>query len=127
MSRSRGLYKRQDPVQDFKGYLSKAGVTGVLPQWWSEEKEVECIALGIDSPAWPDLNCKVQKADIIKHYGDGSTPMHLRMVAEMVEETNVSGQPAGQGLQSMVAMSEMQERNGMHSSTIDMSSRTRGL
>jgi hypothetical protein len=44
-------------------------------------------------------------------------PMLLRMVTEMVEGSNVTGQPAGAGLR---AMSFMHEQSGV-SSLLDMS------
>ena len=121
MCNQRGLYNREHPRADFNAYLNKAEATGVLPEWWNAEKRKACVAYGFNKAHWSDLNCAVEKSDIIEHYKNPMMPMQLRMVAEMVEGSNVMGQPAGSGLRSMSAM----HGQGGVSSLLDMSANFR--
>ena len=62
------------------------------------------MAYGLNKANWSDLNRAVQKGDVSDHYKQPTMPMQLRMVAEMVEGSNVNGQPAGEGLSAMSAI-----------------------
>ncbi|CAJ2511441.1 Uu.00g070660.m01.CDS01 [Anthostomella pinea] len=61
----------------------------ILPPWWSEEKQKECEA---SATGWSDLDVKIQKADIIRCYGDDHFPMQLRFLAEAVYGSGPGGQ-----------------------------------
>lgn len=118
MSEQRGIYNQEHPKADFNAYLNKAEATGVLPEWWNAQKRAACVAYGFNQANWSDLNCAVEKSDVIEHYKNPMMPMLLRMVAEMVEGSNVMGQPAGSGLRSMSAI---HGQGGMSSTLLDLS------
>jgi len=118
MGETRGIYNQERPRADFNRYLDKAERKGVLPTWWNTEKRRACEEYGFDDSNWSDLKCAVEKSDIIEHYGNGMMPMHLRMVAEEVEGSNVMGQPAGAGLRSFASVSAQ----GATMANFDMSS-----
>ena len=81
----RGLYNNDDPLEDFQEFLDLAQKrNGLLPKWWSDEKRRTCERLAVDTTQWSDLNCAVEKADVIEHYGDNLMPMKLRLLAEKV-------------------------------------------
>ncbi|MCJ1382774.1 hypothetical protein MMC17_005887 [Xylographa soralifera] len=87
-----GLYAGEDPLPDFRHYLERAEKKGgVLPKWWSREKRKACEKMAVDEAQWSDVNSAVEKADIMEHYGDNMMPMKLRMLAEKVEGSNVTG------------------------------------
>lgn len=72
-------------MPDFKAFLDLAEKRkGILPKWWSEEKRRECERLAMDVTQWADINCAVEKHDVIKHYGDSVMPMKLRLLAEKI-------------------------------------------
>ena len=75
------------------------------------------MAYGFNEANWSGLNYAVEKSDIIEHYKSPMMPMHLRMVAEMVEGSNVMGKPAGSALNSFSAM----HGQGHATSLLDMS------
>ena len=118
MGKHRGIYNQEQPRADFNAYLNKAEATDVLPEWWNAEKRKACVAYGFNKANWSDLNCTVEKRDITEHYKNPMMPMQLRMVAEMVEGSNVMGQPAGSGLRSMSAM---YGQSGVTRGVVDMS------
>ena len=85
-----GLYDGEDPLPDFQRFLRKAEERGgCLPKWWSEEKSVACQELGMSGAEWSDLNCKVEKSDVMQHYGDSMMPLKLRVLAEKITGSNV--------------------------------------
>lgn len=86
---TRGIYNEEHPRADFNAYLNRAEAAGVLPKWWNAEKRRACVAYGFKKANWSDLNCVVEKSDVIGHYKNPMMPMQLRMVAEMVEGSNV--------------------------------------
>lgn len=84
------LYDGGDPKVGFKQFLDKAKSHGtVLPQWWSDEKAVECVAKGDQREGWATLHKTVSKGSIQDHYGDNMAPMKLRLLAEEIIGTNV--------------------------------------
>lgn len=85
--------------------------TGLLPSWWSREKEAECIAFGL-TPGWSSLAAAVEKGDIIEHYGSSVMPMQLRMFGEQVYKIG----PWGQSGASMMQL-QMQIENKELSTT----------
>ena len=95
------------------------GIDGLLPPWWSQEKERECDALGL-GVGWSSLSAAVEKSDIIEHYGDPTMPMQLRMLGEQVYGSGPAGQP-GTSMMRMQMMLESGEYGGA-SSLLDMSS-----
>ncbi|CAD6577525.1 MAG: hypothetical protein ASARMPREDX12_008386 [Alectoria sarmentosa] len=89
---TRGLYNEDDPLPDFQEFLDMAEMkNGILPSWWSDGKRRECEERAVDARQWSDLNCAVEKRDIIKHYGDGSMPMKLRLLAEKIYGKKIEG------------------------------------
>ena len=87
----RGKYsEEQDPLEDFQRYLDRAEKRGgVLPKWWSKEKRQACEEQAMRQSEWCCLLYSVEKPDIVEHYKNPLKPMQLRMVAEMVEGSNV--------------------------------------
>lgn len=78
-----GLYNQENPLPDFRHFLTQVEACGdVLPPWWNREKRRACERLAL-SDNWCNINCAVEKSDIIEHYGgDRLMPMRLRMLAE---------------------------------------------
>ena len=73
------------PGTGFDAFLDLAEKTGtVMPAWWSKELREECFALATGADAWFDLKKKVDKDAIVQHYGNPSTPVILRILAEKV-------------------------------------------
>ncbi|PNP49149.1 hypothetical protein THARTR1_10073 [Trichoderma harzianum] len=69
----------------FRKFLRKAAtIPGLLPPWWTKEKSAACEKFGMDPSQWQNLQCAVEKSDIMEHYGDRLFPMQLRMLAEAV-------------------------------------------
>ncbi|PVH80401.1 hypothetical protein DL98DRAFT_654798 [Cadophora sp. DSE1049] len=69
----------------FDAFLDLAENTDtVMPVWWSKQLRDECFALATGADAWFDLKKKVDKDAIAQHYGNPSTPMILRILAERV-------------------------------------------
>ena len=92
-------------LRGHKRFLKRASSrSGLLPPWWSAEKQKACERLGMDSSQWHDLRCAVEKSDIIKHYGDPQFPMQLRMLAEAVYRRGPGGQSGKQMRKMMAAM-----------------------
>ncbi|RYP79911.1 hypothetical protein DL770_006450 [Monosporascus sp. CRB-9-2] len=86
-----------DPLPGFRRFLDKASATtgGLLPPWWSADKQRECEDLGMSSATgdgWTSLRKKIQKGDVTDHYGDAKFPMQLRMLAEAVYNRGLGGQ-----------------------------------
>ncbi|KAI1615317.1 hypothetical protein EDD37DRAFT_507645 [Exophiala viscosa] len=101
----------------FRGFLRKAeNKTGLLPPWWSQEKAAECVRLG-QQQGWSDLNCAIEKSDIMEHYGDAEMPMQMRLFVESIYGSG----PGGQSGATMLRLKAMAEIGSMHTSTIDMS------
>ena len=55
-----------------------------LPSWWLKAKRRECEKLAKGPDAWTEIDCAVEKDDIVEHYGDASMAMFLRLFAEKV-------------------------------------------
>jgi splicing suppressor protein 51 len=107
-----------DGRQGFRRFLRLAETRpGLLPSWWSQEKAAECEAVGARA-GWSSLSSAVEKADVIKHYGNPEMPMQLRVFGEQVYGRG----PGGQGSATLLAMQMMAERGNTASSTLDMSS-----
>ncbi|KAK4938362.1 hypothetical protein LTR10_021161 [Elasticomyces elasticus] len=101
----------------FRGFLRKAeNKTGLLPPWWTKEKAAECLRLG-QQDGWSDLNCAIEKSDVMEHYGDGDMPMQLRLFVESI----LGSGPGGQSGATMLHFKAMAETGSIHTSTIDMS------
>ena len=80
-----GLYNQENPLPHFRRYLDRAeALPDVLPKWWSKEKRAACEKLAVDPSSWSDLNCAVEKHDILEHYKDDAMPMKLRILAEKI-------------------------------------------
>jgi len=102
----------------FRRFLRKVEKKdGLLPQWWSREKQTACERLG-QASGWSDLSCAIEKSDIMEHYGSATIPMQLRMFGESVYGRGPGGQDGSAMLQLQV-MSE--SGSSLHSSNIDVS------
>ncbi|KAL5587854.1 hypothetical protein FOVSG1_012990 [Fusarium oxysporum f. sp. vasinfectum] len=74
-----------DGLRGFQRFLRQASVRrGVLPSWWTPEKQQECEVLGMDPSQWQNLTRTTRKQEIIDYYGDPRFPMQLRMLGEAV-------------------------------------------
>ncbi|RYP06755.1 hypothetical protein DL764_002952 [Monosporascus ibericus] len=99
-----------DPLPGFRRFLDKASAAtdGILPPWWSADKQRECEDLGMSSAGgngWISLRKKIRKGDVTDHYGDATFPMQLRMLAEGVYGRGPGGQD-GSTMRRMMAMGE---------------------
>ncbi|KAG5664330.1 hypothetical protein KAF25_008064 [Fusarium avenaceum] len=69
----------------FKRFLIKVSAQrGLLPSWWTPEKQKECEDFGMDAAQWQNLRNRTSKQEVIDHYGDPRFPMQLRMLGEAV-------------------------------------------
>jgi splicing suppressor protein 51 len=87
----------------------------MFPLWWSEEKAVECEALGMNG-GWSFLANVIEKSDLIEYYGISSMPMQLRMFAEQVYGRG----PGGQSGTATRHVQMMVEKGQVHSNQLDM-------
>jgi splicing suppressor protein 51 len=104
----------------FRQFLRKASARkGLLPPWWTPEKQKECEEFGMTSS---DHNLKfaTDKADIIEHYGDIQFPMQLRMVGESIYGSAPGGSD-GSAMRKMLAAMEGGGFEGMQGSMFDAS------
>lgn len=89
----------------FRKFLRQAASRrGLLPPWWSAEKQAACEKLGMDRNEWQDLHCAVEKSDVIEHYGDQRFPMQLRMLAEAIVGRGFGGNDGTQMRKMMASM-----------------------
>ena len=83
-----GLYAGDDPLPDFRRYLTSAEKLEqsrrVLPSRWTKQTRMCCERMAVKD-AWADINCAVEKSDIVAHYRDPLVPMKLRSIAVRVE------------------------------------------
>jgi splicing suppressor protein 51 len=101
----------------FKQFLKEAEKRkGLLPSWWNQDKQDECIAFGL-TDSWANLASVVEKSDLINRYGDSMMPMQLRMLSEQITGRG----PMGQSGLDMMKM-QMSREVGVtpYVSTIDM-------
>jgi splicing suppressor protein 51 len=104
-------------LPEFKKWLQLAkDARGVLPAWWNDEKESECIALGSMS-GWSSLEKSIEKSDIMEEYGMSDMPMQLRLLGEQISGRG----PGGQSGTAMMQMQMQIEQGGKHAATLDMS------
>ncbi|KIW87753.1 uncharacterized protein Z519_11727 [Cladophialophora bantiana CBS 173.52] len=90
-----GIYGRKPPLPVFRDFLARAKAAGMLPRWWDEEKEKECVRMATEDEHF-NIKFAVEKHDIVEHYEDRLMPMTLRMAAE-----NVYGGGYGMGQRPM--------------------------
>ncbi|KIW22943.1 hypothetical protein, variant 1 [Cladophialophora immunda] len=90
-----GIYGQNTPLPVFHDFLARAKAAGMLPQWWNENKEKECVRMAMEDEHF-NINFAVEKHDIQEHYKDNLMPMSLRMAAE-----NVYGGGYGMGQRPM--------------------------
>jgi len=108
----------RDGRQGFRRFLRLAeSRRELLPSWWSQEKAVECEAVGMND-GWSSLASAIEKSDIIEHYGNPNMPMQLRMLGEQVYGRG----PGGQSGASMLQVQMMGERGDIHTDQLDMAS-----
>ena len=80
-----GLYSGEDPVADFRGFLSKAEARGgCLPAWWSGKKSAACLDLAMSRCQWSCVERKITVTNVEDHYGDPVMPTKLRVWSERV-------------------------------------------
>ncbi|KAI5460432.1 putative MYND domain protein [Mariannaea sp. PMI_226] len=115
-----GLYSgNPNSLPGFKRFLDKAEQRpDLLPAWWNAEKRRECEAMGLDESVWQTLTCKIEKSDIIEHYGDGQFPMQLRLFAEAVVQRGPGGQ-SGATMRKLMADMEQGKMEGMSMAHVD--------
>ncbi|KAF5602575.1 MYND domain protein [Fusarium subglutinans] len=112
-------------LRGFQRFLRQASIRrGLLPSWWSPEKQQECEQLGMDSSQWQNLTKKTSKQEIIDYYGDPRFPMQLRMVGEAVY-LSAPGGGDGSQMRKMMAAMEGGGMEGMGMSMMDASSMRR--
>lgn len=100
----------------FEQFLGQAEARdGLLPSWWSPEKQAACINLGKQG-GWSDLSKKVDKSGIVERYGQPTAPMQLRLLGEKVIGTG----PGGQKGDSVIRMQMMVESGEMYGSSLSM-------
>ncbi|KAK1731346.1 hypothetical protein CaCOL14_009849 [Colletotrichum acutatum] len=104
----------ENGLEGFRRFLKNAAKRkGLLPAWWSPEKQAACERVGGadeeeevgNDDAYYDLGSAVEKADIIERYGDPRFPMQLRMFAEAVNLRGPGGQD-GTPMRKMMASME---------------------
>lgn len=84
--------KRPDSLPDFKRYLELAATRkGLLPPWWTPEKQKKCEDLGMSKDEFQDLHLALEQFGVTYHYADSRFPQQLRMLAEAVYGTGVDG------------------------------------
>ncbi|PWY83793.1 putative MYND domain protein [Aspergillus sclerotioniger CBS 115572] len=90
--------------KEFRRFLRLTeGHPGLLPEWWSSENAMECMAFGLRPPnGWSSLAHPVEKADVIDHHKDPSFPMQLRMFGEQVWGMGPAGLPGAVMMQQMM-------------------------
>ena len=87
-----GLYDDEDPLEDFQEFLNLAQTRkGLLPGWWNGDKRKACERLAMDSKQWAFVGKKIEKADIMRHYGDNMMPMKIRLLGEKIYGQRVQG------------------------------------
>jgi splicing suppressor protein 51 len=78
----------------FQRFIRRAQVLGgLLPDWWSAEKTVECERVGAGDSGWSSLQRRLEKGAVLAQYDDQLMPMQLRMFGEQVYGTGPGGQP----------------------------------
>ncbi|KAI9863669.1 MAG: hypothetical protein M1813_003692 [Trichoglossum hirsutum] len=108
----------RDSRQGFRRFLHLAeGRRRLLPSWWSQEKAAECEAVGVND-GWSSLASKIEKSNVIEHYGDPNMPMQLRMFGEQVYGRG----PGGQSGAAIRRVQMVAERGEGYTSQLDMSS-----
>ncbi|KAI1253560.1 hypothetical protein MGN70_005770 [Eutypa lata] len=108
-----------DPLPGFRRFLDTAKAkAGILPPWWNEDKQKECEELGMRA-GWASLRKKVQKSEIISHYGDAKFPMQLRMLGEAIYGRGPGGVD-GSAMRQMMVLQEAGSLRG-HTAHLDIS------
>lgn len=79
-----GVYGKSDPMPDFVDFLARAKAKQVLPAWWDDAAQRECLALAGASGGAYNIKLAVEKSDIQEDYADPMKPMTFRMIAETV-------------------------------------------
>ncbi|KAM0249633.1 hypothetical protein ACHAP5_002759 [Fusarium lateritium] len=112
-----------DGLGGFKRFLGKvAARRGLLPPWWTPEKQKECEDFGMDASEWQDLSSATSKQEIIDHYGDPRFPMQLRMLGEAVCGSAPGGGDGTAMRKMMASMESGGGSDGMRASMVDASS-----
>ncbi|KAF2431375.1 hypothetical protein EJ08DRAFT_569061, partial [Tothia fuscella] len=65
-------------------FLTAAYACGLLPAWWSPEKELDCLCYSRDGAKWSDLTHPKTYKDIITHYKSTHLEIQLRVFGEGV-------------------------------------------
>ncbi|KAL7793005.1 hypothetical protein V8C37DRAFT_402056 [Trichoderma ceciliae] len=87
MRNSESIYNgRVSSCPAFRRFLDKAEAKGLMPPWWSDQKRVECLTMGLDqrSDNYHDLYATTRDVEILVVYEDAIMVMQLRMFAESV-------------------------------------------
>lgn len=91
---------------------------GFLPDWWSADKEEECVSIHAQA-----LTHAQEKADIQETWSDPMMPMKLRMLGEKVfgSTPGAGGKATGAGMLQMQMQMET-GRSGNVASHLDLGS-----
>ncbi|KAF9773382.1 hypothetical protein IL306_008821 [Fusarium sp. DS 682] len=109
-------------LRGFQRFLRQASArSGLLPSWWSAEKQKGCEGLGMDSSQWHNLQKTTSKQEVIDYYGDPRFPMQLRMLGEAVY-LSAPGGGDGSQMRKMMAAMEGGGMEGMAATMMDASS-----
>ena len=95
-----GTIYNEEPSSEpaFREMIRRAkAVNGLLPPWWSDEKEEECIRLNR-----ANLGFAAEKHDIQQEHGDSMMPMKLRLVGQRIYGSQ-PGDPSGRGGESVLS------------------------
>ncbi|KAM0243761.1 hypothetical protein ACHAPO_000621 [Fusarium lateritium] len=102
----------EDGLAGFQEFIAEMSAKkGLLPSWWTPEKQTECEEFGMNSSE-QNLKSATDKAGIIEHYGDSQFPMQLRMLGEAVYG-KVPGGGDGTAMRKMLASREAGAMDGI--------------
>ncbi|RSL53804.1 hypothetical protein CEP54_010219 [Fusarium duplospermum] len=90
--------KRPDSLPAFRRYLELAATrNGLLPPWWTPEKQKECEDFGMTKGEFQDLHKALEQFGATYHYADSRFPQQLRMLAEAIYGTGLDGKDIDEG------------------------------
>jgi len=73
-----------DGRDGFLDFLHLAHRQGLLPEWFSNESEDACLAMGLSDNYWSSLAGCAKPEELNKHYGDPLMSMQLRLFVDQV-------------------------------------------
>jgi splicing suppressor protein 51 len=97
-----------DAPHDFRRFLNLAAERpNLLPPWWDEMAQIECLTLSepheSDPPdAWDTLARRVSSKEINTHYGHAYMDVQLRLLGEVIYQRAPGNQKGKEILEMMV-------------------------